>query len=228
MKYVKASQIIYCMEEAARAQMEAEKPSVDDLIEKNIALMVNRLDLVVSRPIDELEEYSCTAWPCPSDRATLLRCYSLKVGEEEVAYCSANWSVVNFKARRIMKVKELDMRKYTMGKYRNPFGNRKFRITAEDEALMKEIGTIKVGRNDLDDNGHMNNVMYIKHIEDLLDKLSSGKYYVAEARLHFIKEVFIDRELKLKHLERDGREYILMADSENSNVFECELLLKEI
>lgn len=228
MNYIKASKILYDMEEAARAQMEADKPSIDDLLEKNIALMVNRLDLVISRPVDELEEYYCTSWPCPSDRATLLRCYALKVGEDEIAYSSSNWSVVNFKARRIMKVKDIDMRNYTMGKYRNPFGDRKFKITAGDESQMKELGTVKVGRNDLDDNGHMNNVMYLKHIEALLDKLSSGSHYIAEARLHFIKEVFIDQELKIRHFEREGRDYISMLNADNAAVFECELLLKEI
>lgn len=228
MGYLKASKILYDMEEAARAQMEAERPSIDDLLEKNIALMVNRLDLMISRPIDELEDYRCTSWPSPSDRATLLRCYALNIGEDEVAYSSSNWSVVNFKARKIMKVKDIDMRKYTMGKYRNPFGDRKFKITADDEAAMTELGTVTVGRNDLDDNGHMNNVMYLRHVEDLLGKLSSGSHYIAEARLHFIKEVFIDQELKIKHLERDGREYISMFNSDNASVFECELLLKEI
>lgn len=216
------------MEEAARAQMEAERPSIDDLLEKNIALMVNRLDLAISRPVDELEDYKCVSWPCPSDRATLLRCYALMIGDEEVAYSSSNWSVVNFKSRRIMKVKDIDMRKYTMGKYRNPFGERKFKITVEDEAAMNELGTVTVGRNDLDDNGHMNNVMYLKHVEELIPEIASGSRYIAEARMHFIKEVFIDKELRVRHIGREGREYVSMLNPDNEVVFECELLLKDI
>ena len=53
---LKASRILHEMQEAGRIQMENDKPSVDDLLDRNLALMVNRIDMVVSRAASEDEE----------------------------------------------------------------------------------------------------------------------------------------------------------------------------
>ena len=102
---IKASKILYELQEAGRIQMENDKPSVDDLLDRNLALMVNRIDMVISREVTDDEEITYTSNACPSERATLLRVYSAKAGEEQVAYASSIWSLVNFKTRRIMKAK---------------------------------------------------------------------------------------------------------------------------
>ena len=183
---LKASKILYELQEAGRLQMENDKPSVDDLLDRNLALMVNRIDMVISREVLDDEEISYTSNACPSERATLLRVYNAKAGEEQVAYASSIWSIVNFKTRRIMKAKELSMKNFTLAKYRNPFGDRKFRITEEDEKAMEDMGTFKVGREYMDDNGHMNNIKYLEHVEECLPELKEPGKYMKEIRLHFI------------------------------------------
>lgn len=228
MEYIKASKILYDMEEAARELMAEERPSIDDLIDKNIALMINRLELAIERPVSALEDAVYSSWACPSERATLLRCYECKVGDETVAFSASSWSVVNIKTRKIMRVRDVDTRKYTKGKYVNPFGSRKFKVTKEDEDKMNTVIEFTVGRDDLDDYGHMNNVRYLAHIEDSLAKLSDGTHYIAGARLHFIKEALIDQEIALKHLSKDDREYFIMINPEGETIFECEISIKEI
>ena len=53
---ISASKMLYELQEAGREQMEKEKPSVDDLLDRNIALMVNRIDMVMRRNVSEDEE----------------------------------------------------------------------------------------------------------------------------------------------------------------------------
>ena len=221
---IKASKILYEMQEAGRIQMEKEKPSVDDLLDKNIALMVNRIDMVMSRPADEMEEVKYLSFPCPSERATLLRTYEAKVGDEQIAYASSNWTLVNFKSRKILKAKELNMKKYTMGRYRNPFGDRKFRITEEDEKLMETVGSFKVGRDDMDDNGHMNNIKYLEQVERHIPELS-GDRFLKEIRLHFMKEALYDEELIIKRLLKEGAYYFRMYKPDGEANFECEIVI---
>ena len=220
---LKASKILYEMQEAGRIQMDNEKPSVDDLLDKNIALMVNRIDMVIERACDEDEDITYISNPCPSERATLLRVYSAKAGDEQIAYASSIWTVVNFKSRRIMKVKEINMKKYTMARYRNPFGDRKFRITEEDEALMEDMGSFKVGRDYMDDNGHMNNIKYLEHVEECIPELKEGKF-LKEIRLHFMKEALYDEELKIKRLQKEGAYYFRMYKPDGEANFECEII----
>ena len=228
LKVLRTSKILYDMEEAAREIMEREHPSIDELLDKNIALMVNRLELKVLRPVDEDEEAVYNSWACPSERATLLRCYDMKVGEDRTAVCGSAWSIVNIKSRKIMKVKDIDTRKYSKDKYIDPLDGRRVRVTQGDEAGMADLATVTVGRNDLDDYGHMNNVKYLEHIEENLPILMDGQHYISEASLHFVRECMIDWELKLRHLSRDGRELIAFYGPDGPEVFECELLISEI
>ena len=222
--YIKASKILYELQEAGRIQMENDKPSVDDLLDRNLALMVNRIDMVISRAALDDEEISYSSNACPSERATLLRVYSAKVGEEQLAYASSIWSIVNFKTRRIMKAKELNMKNYKLLKYRNPFGDRKFRISPEDEAAMEDMGTFKVGREYMDDNGHMNNIKYLEHVEECIPELKDGKY-LKEIRLHFMKEALYDEELKIKRLHKEDAYYFRMYKSDGEANFECEIVI---
>ena len=221
---ISASKMLYELQEAGREQMEREKPSVDDLLDRNIALMVNRIDMVIRRAVEDTEDVTYLSNPCPSDRATLLRVYEAKVGEEQVAYASSIWTVVNFKSRKILKVKEINMKKYTMAKYRNPFGDRKFRITPEEEKIMEDVGSLKVGRDNMDDNGHMNNIKYLEHCEEHIPELQEG-HFLKEIRLHFMKEALYDEELKIKRLQKEGAYYFRMYKPDGEANFECELII---
>jgi acyl-ACP thioesterase len=221
---IKASKILYELQEAGRIQMENDKPSVDDLLDRNLALMVNRIDMVISREVTDDEEITYTSNACPSERATLLRVYSAKAGEEQVAYASSIWSLVNFKTRRIMKAKELNMKNFTLARYRNPFGDRKFRITEEDENAMEDMGTFKVGREYMDDNGHMNNIKYLEHVEACIPELESGSF-MKEIRLHFMKEALYDEELRIKRLRKEDAYYFRMYKPDGEANFECEIVI---
>ena len=224
--YLAASKILYEMQEAGRIQMEKEKPSVDDLLDRNIALMVNRIDMVITRKIEETEDVAHASFPCPSERATLLRTYSANVGEEQVAYASSNWTLVNFKSRKILKAKELNMKKYTMGRYRNPFGDKKFKVTEEEEKAMETVGSFKVGRNDMDDNGHLNNIRYLEQVEKHVPELSNG-VFLKGIRLHFMKEALYDEELTIKRLQKEGAYYFRMYKPDGEANFECEIITSE-
>ncbi|MBQ7703677.1 MAG: hypothetical protein IJT40_04800 [Firmicutes bacterium] len=222
-EYLKASVILHELQEAGRIQMEHDRPSVDDLLDRNIALMVNRIDVKVERAVEAFEDVKYTSNACPSDRASLLRVYEAKVGDERVVFSSSIWSLVNIKSRKILKAKELNMKNYTLAKYRNPFGDRKFRITEEDEAAMEAVETFKVGREYMDDNGHMNNVKYLEHVEKWVPGLQDGKF-MKEIRLHFMKEALYDEEITVKRLQREGAWYFVMYKASGEANFECEIV----
>ena len=222
MEYLKASAILHELQEAGRIQMEKDRPSVDDLLDRNIALMVNRIDLKINRRVEADEDVTYTSNACPSDRASLLRIYEAKVGDEQVAFSSSIWSLVNIKSRKILKAKELNMKNYTMAKYRNPFGDRKFKITEEEEEHMETLATFKVGRDYMDDNGHMNNVKYLEHVEEWIPELREGEF-LREIRLHFMKEALYDEELTIKRLRKEGAWYFRMYKASGEANFECEI-----
>ena len=48
------------------------------------------------------------------------------------------------------------------------------KIVSLDEKAMEDMGTFKVGREYMDDNGHMNNIKYLEHVEACIPELESG------------------------------------------------------
>ena len=116
------------------------------------------------------------------------------------------------------------MKNFTLARYRNPFGDRKFRITEEDENAMEDMGTFKVGREYMDDNGHMNNIKYLEHVEACIPELESGSF-MKEIRLHFMKEALYDEELRIKRLRKEDAYYFRMYKPDGEANFECEIVI---
>lgn len=210
-KYFKASEIISMMEESGREQMEREHPSNDELLDNNIALMVNRLDLKVLKPIKDDAIITSLTWPCPSEKATFYRNNSLKIAGKYVAFSCSQWSLVNYKTRRIMKIKEVDFSNYTFKRYYETFPNKKFSISNDDIEKMDDVGEKHIGPDDLDDNGHMNNVKYAEMFEDLIPELVNGTHYVSALRLHFQKEAVYNEDLIIKRLHTEDAKYLFQS-----------------
>lgn len=223
-RYLKASEIIRMMEDSGREQMEREHPSIDELLDDNIALMVNRLDLKVLKPIEDDANITSLTWPCPSEKATLYRNNSLKINGKYVAFSCSNWSLVNYKTRRILKIKEVDFSNYTFKKYYETFPNKKFSISNDDIEKMEDVGQKHIGPEDLDDNGHMNNVKYAEMFEELVPELIAGTHYASCFRLHFQKEATYNEDLIIKRLQIEDAKYLFQSfklDGEKN--VECEI-----
>lgn len=228
-RYLKASEIIRNMEDAARDQMEKEHPSVDELLDQNIALMVNRFDLKVLKPIEDDANMLSLTWPAPSDKATLYRNNSIKVNGKYAAFSCSLWSFVNFKTRRIIKVKEVDLSKWTFKKYYETFPGQKFQVTNEMLDDMDDVGQKHIDRDDLDDNGHMNNIKYAEMFEENVPELEAGTHYISSFRLHFQKEATYNDDLLIKRMKTEDGKYLFQTFKLNGerNV-ECEIQVKPI
>lgn len=210
-RYLKASEIVRMMEDSARQQMEREHPSVEELLDDNIALMVNRFDLRVLKPIEDDAEITSLTWPCPSEKATLYRNNSLKIKGKYVAFSCSLWSLVNYKTRRIMKVKDVDFSKYTFKRFYETFPGHKFQVTIDDIENMEDVGQKHIGPEDLDDNGHMNNVKYAEMFESLVPEVENGTHYVSALRLHFQKEAVYNEDLIIKRLQIEDAKYLFQS-----------------
>lgn len=195
-KIGKASGIWQLMQEAACHQMEEQRPSYTDLLEEGKALMLARVDLAIPEEIFLDEKLVSSSWPCESTRATFLRNYVLMRDDKLAAVADTQWSLVDLESRKILKVEEVDFSKYWMGEHRQLLKG-KFKISADIEKSMRQVGTKTVAYSDLDYNGHMNNTYYLDMLCDYIPELAAGSHRVSFFRIHYSKEAPLGQILRI-------------------------------
>jgi len=191
---VKPSGVLQVLQECGRKQMAAQKPSYEDILEEGKALMVSRIDMKIYDQVCVGEEVEVTSWPCESSRATFLRMYQMKRGEEVVAEISSTWVLVDLDSRRILKVEDVDFSNYYMGPY-SELISEKFKIPKD--TVFEEVGTFEVMYSHLDSNRHMNNTYYADMLCNYVPELAAGTHRVNSMRTHYSKEATFGDSLKI-------------------------------
>lgn len=208
-KIAKPSGLLQEMQDVGDRQMFTEKPSYDEVFESGKAIMLNRLDMNILEEVHLDDVLTAASWPCPSRRATFLRCYGLWRGEgsarKMVAEISSQWSLVGLADRKILSIDEVDFTNYTYGDYKEAAPG-KFKISREVEETMELVAERKIGYSDADCNGHMNNTYYLNVLCDLIPELAAGTHRVSSVRMHYSKEAVVGETIQVYRSQRMERE----------------------
>lgn len=207
-KIAKPAGLLQEMQDAGNMQMSTERPSYDEVFESGKAIMLNRLDMNVLEEIHLDEVLTAASWPCPSRRATFLRCYGMWRGEgadrKLVAEISSQWSLVSIEDRRILSIDQVDFSNFTYGDYQAAAPG-KFKISPDTEEGMELVLKRKVGYSDADCNGHMNNTYYLNVLCDLIPELEAGTHRVSSVRIHYSKEAVVGETIAVYRSQRMER-----------------------
>lgn len=211
--YGKASAYLRYMQEVGIYQMLRDLPSDDELRDRGQAFMVTRLDIKIYNHAPRGVELVGSSWACEGRRATFKRGYSISHGEMKIAEAYSQWTLVDLKDRKILKVENVDLSNYYMGEYKEFFDD-KFKINPDEISLMDFVDTRKIYLRDIDRNGHMNNTYYLDMFFDYIPELIEGKSEVSAIRLHFAREAKLNENLKIKMGKRENS-YIFQAINED-------------
>lgn len=184
------------LQDTGDRQMFTEKPSYDEIFQSGKAIMLNRLDMNILTEIKLNDVLMCKSWPCPSRRATFLRCYGMWRGEEKVVEISSQWSLVSLEDRKILSIDQVDFTNFTYDAYQEAAPG-KLKITPAQEELLERQRDRMVGYSDADCNGHMNNTYYLNLLCDAIPELLAGTHRVSTIRLHYSKEAKVGELLQV-------------------------------
>lgn len=205
------------MQEAATHQMTEEHLPYDTLLERGVALLINRMDIEFYEPIDKFSEVTFRSWPCREKGATLPRKYTVEKDGKELAFALGQWSMVDTKTMKIMRPSEVDFSSFTIEEG-NTLSCERFKVP---EGLEK-VADIKIGYNDVDVNSHLNNTNYLKMVQDYIPELCEGRR-MKSAKIHFSKEAPLGESLEL-FAKREGNVYYFKSlIGENTN---CEIKIE--
>ena len=212
---VKPSGALQVLQEAGRRQMEAQKPSYEEILEAGKALMLSRIDMKIYDEAYVGEKVEVSSWPCDSSRATFLRMYQMKRGKEIIAEISSQWVLVESATRKILKVDDVDFSNYYRGPYKDLIPE-KFRIPKTLQ--LEEAGRFHVTYSYLDSNKHMNNTYYANMLCDHVPELTTGEYRVSSMRIHYSKEAPMGEVLTILRASSEKGKYLFKTIKSNGEL----------
>lgn len=189
------------MQEAATHQMTEEKLPYDTLLDRGVALLINRMDIEFYEPIKKFDELVFRSWPCREKGATLPRKYTVEKDGRQVAFALGQWSMVNTRTMKIMRPSEVDFSSFTIEEG-NTLSCERFKVPED----LEHLADIKVGYNAVDINGHLNNTNYLRMVQDYIPELVEGMA-VAQAKIHFSKEAPLGSTIRLFGKKEDKTYY---------------------
>lgn len=143
------------MQDAAFCQMESDGPSYDELFSRGLSFILSRMRILFFEPVISHEEITVSSWACESRAASFIRCYDIFKGGREAARAKSVWALFDVGAKRLCRVKDIDLGYKTDEEAVVDIPHRPEFLT-EPSVLGEE--TVKYTH--IDRNRHMNNTVY--------------------------------------------------------------------
>ncbi len=225
-KNAKLSGILQVTQQAGNSQMNAERPTYDEIVATGKAFMLSRLDFEIYEPVKCDEMYTVSSWPCEGKRATFPRNYTMEKDGKRAVVISSYWALVDIESRGILKVEDIDMSNYFMDEFIE-LRKDKFRIPRDLELV--EVGKKEIMYCDLDGNGHMNNTYYMDVVSNYIPELPAGTHRIKAGRIHWSKEAPLGDVITVyRGITEDGK-YFFKTVKENGEMnIACEIELCEL
>lgn len=220
-KRAKVSGILQMTQEAGNRQLIRDDLPYDGLLASGKAFMLSRLDMEIYEPIHCDEVFTVASWPCPSQRATFLRNYTVEKDGKQMVAIASQWVLVDIESRKVLKVEDLDMSSCYFGEYIELYSD-KLRIPKNVE--LEKAGQKIVNYSDLDYNGHMNNTYYLDVLSNYIPELAAGTHRVKSVRLHYSKEATLGDVITINMAKPEADKYFFKTVKENGELnIACEI-----
>jgi medium-chain acyl-[acyl-carrier-protein] hydrolase len=197
---IKDEALLEVLQEEAAAHADSLKVGFSDLLPAGRTWLLARLRVDVDRRPRYRERLSVSTWPSGLAGLIALRDFLVESAEGEVlARASSSWLLVDFATRRPLRPE--------LVKEHLPEGPA--RVLDADPAKIPDFGgtpgggPFRVLASDLDVNGHVNNTVYARMLEDGLAE-EGGERRPRSIEANFLGEAFRGDELSLILSEASG------------------------
>jgi acyl-ACP thioesterase len=177
-------------QEAAISHAENLGVGREDMASKGQGWVLSRMSVLVDRRPAYCENITIRSWPCGFEKLFAIRDYQI-IGNDEKAVVSARsaWLVVDIEKRRPLRPQSV-MEFLPLNEGQGVFSPDVGAVTGlADRGNLQKIEERKALYNDLDFNGHVNNISYIKWIEDALDLQVLEKAGKMRLDINYISEI---------------------------------------
>lgn len=176
------------------------------LAENKRAWVLNAWQLVIEQLPEECERVQVSTWASGFDKFHATRNFTMKNEEDKMlAYANSIWVYVNAESGRPIKPSEAEIELYQMeAPLEMDYQPRKIKMPKE----WKERETVRVKRDWIDSNHHVNNNLYVKAAYNELPKDIS----VHQVRVEYKKQAVEGNMLYLRTAREEDRNVVALCD----------------
>ena len=173
------------------------------------ALMEKKLAWILSRQLLHIETFpnwndaiTVQTWSTGHDRLFWYRDYKiLDQNQQMLGKATSTWFVIDAKNRRPQQVATYFNRKYT-DNTEQMFPEKLKRIREIPDAALSK--TVRVRYQDLDMNGHANNIRYVDWIVDSLSGDFLQQHCLAQMEINYLAEALRDDVIEVNLSQQEG------------------------
>ncbi|MBQ2896152.1 MAG: hypothetical protein IJE26_05540 [Oscillospiraceae bacterium] len=192
-----AAAMTYHLQEAAAAHAEALDVGIPRLRKLGALWVVTRMGLEISRQPEQGETVYVETWPGKTRHVLFPRYYAITAENgETLARGAGVWMLIHPESRKMLFPEEIGLVLPDMSRGDEPaLPDRRVRFPAE----LGGSGHHEVVESELDVNGHVNNVHYLRWAESLLPEGFAESHRLWSVWVEYRKEILLGQSVALHH-----------------------------
>jgi len=198
--------ILLALQEAATEQTERLGIGTDFLHARGYGYVVLREKIQLLGPFHDKEKARLVTYPLPAGRIEMYRdAYLLDAEGRTILRIHSLWVFMDEKTRRIRPAKDADgilVEHPEIRSFQTLFPEERLRQIPQPEGATW-VGSFTVQKGDIDQNGHMNNTLYLRKAQAFGLRKSSFLSF------EFESECLLGEKVDVFRKEEEGKEYLL-------------------
>jgi acyl-ACP thioesterase len=190
---LKLGSLVKLLQEAAIAHSESVGRGAQNLIDRGVAWVLNKMGIDIIRYPRYKEKLEIVTWSTGLRGLKAFREFEVYAESEKIATASSSWFLIDIAHKKIKRVPPEIIDVYTTDKsiaLKRDLAD----WSAETNFAAENEVKITTRSSDCDSNGHVNNSVYFEYLETLLSKVFGDAVQVRSLNIYFAKE--INREVE--------------------------------
>jgi acyl-ACP thioesterase len=180
---MKLQPVLDCLQNIAAEHAELLGCGMEDLVGKKRIWVLSRLRLRILRFPALKEELELLTYPSGHDRLMAFRQYCISCGGTDLIQASSAWVMLDGTTYRPLPMEKVFAEPLPENKDKPVFFEKFERFPAAEET---STHSFTVGAADIDLNRHLNNAVYARFVENVLNDLScNAQQRIAEIQINF-------------------------------------------
>ena len=201
-----AAAMVYYLQEAASAHAELLDVGIPRLSRLGALWVVTRMSLELTRLPESGENIYVETWPGKTRHVLFPRYYAIRSEDgETLARGAGIWMLIHPESRKMLFPEEIGLQVPDLSSGDEPaLPDRRVRFPE----TLAGLGTHTAGENELDVNGHVNNVHYLRWAEELLPEGFATEHRLKSLWVEYRKEIMLGQRVELHHAVEDEALYV--------------------
>ena len=217
------SGILKYMQETGMLHMLACRPSYNDLLNENKALILSSIRINLYSPIYSYDDISVTTWATGSRGFTTYRSFSLSRKDELLAEANTIWALVSTTDKKLIKISEVDFSNFEPEPQIELDLPAKVRIP--QELKLSLVGEYTVRYSDTDVNHHINNTNYPDMFFNYIPSPESK--FIKSVAVSYINDAKVGDNLKFYMAKSNGKYFMRSIHEDGRINAEVEFIFEE-